>query len=177
MVHRHLKTENILENETRRAVLETVRINPYITFRSLVRVLDSAVGTVDYHINVLAEHGLIRRERFENMTYYAVHDAPKQGLMARFIGRRGRRKIAETLATGPLNHHHISDAAGIPESTTSWHLQRMKIHGLVDLRCQGREIIYSLTPLGLDAYNHMIALDTYEYIPSTEDRSTAKILT
>lgn len=67
---------NLLEQPTRRRIVEHLRLLPGDHFRSIMRTLHLSSGTAKHHLGVLEREGLVRSERMQGkLRYFASSDA------------------------------------------------------------------------------------------------------
>lgn len=129
LLARRLARDRLLDNPTRRAVLERVVAAPGATAGRVARELHVNRRTAGHHLRVLHEYGLVearlhgaRLRYFENGGRFT--DAEKR-LHVTIATDRGRR-VAGALAIHPgLSLNALARAAGVPKSTAKLYRDRI----------------------------------------------------
>jgi predicted transcriptional regulator len=136
-----------LDLESRREIYQVVHHTPGIHFRELLRRLDYAQGTVQYHLRWLTTHNLVEAASDGEFTrYYPAREFTPDDKSTLSALRRqySREVIAHLAADGPLTTTELADRVGKSVSTVSWHLSRLHEVGLVTKRRDGRRVEYAL---------------------------------
>ncbi|MFB6121611.1 MAG: winged helix-turn-helix transcriptional regulator [Halobacteriaceae archaeon] len=139
--------ETDLQLESRRDIYQEVRRAPGTHFRGLLRELDYAKGTVQYHLRWLVARGLVESESDGEYTrYYPAREFEPADKATLSALRRtySREVLAHLAADGPLTTTDLAERLGKSASTVSWHLSRLHDAGLVAKRRDGRSVEYTL---------------------------------
>lgn len=142
-----LRRGTLLEQETRRAIMMTVREHPAASTTEISESVRVAWGTALYHLRRLEQAGLIISER-EGMAR-RHWDAKSPGTSRRKDTRLLRfetpRRIAALLREEPgLNQSDIRQRLGISSGSTSQQLRRLEDEGFV-VATRGRRRCYHPT--------------------------------
>jgi predicted transcriptional regulator len=137
-----------LELESRRVIYQRIADTPGLHFRALLEELEYAQGTLQYHIRLLADEGLIEVSDDGKYTRYypaAEFDEADQAVMNALRREYSRRILAHLLADGPLSTSDLSDRLEKANSTVSWHLSNLADADLVTKERDGRSVVYEVT--------------------------------
>jgi len=136
-----------LDLESRRAIYAAVDETPGIHFRALLDRLDYAKGTLQYHLQTLADEGLVDVSEDGKYTRYypaGEFDEADRAVMNALRRTYSRRVIAHLLADEPLSTTDLADRLDKSPSTVSWHLSQLADAGLVEKERVGQSVEYSL---------------------------------
>jgi predicted transcriptional regulator len=138
--------KKILELETRRKIYQIVKNNSGCHFREIERRSGITYGTLKYHLNFLAKHGLILCRKDENSLRYFPADFRNEDLKLLGILRQTveRKVILFLVSNKSANQKEISDFVGLSPSTTSWHLGKLVKSEILKHEKVGARAYYSL---------------------------------
>lgn len=137
-------------NGTRTAILQAIRLFPGIHFRALQRILGITNGSLQYHLDVLENQGLVKR--FKGYGYTRFYPQECVGINPKAMSVVTHPTV-EKILTLMLQHEEItlkeiSEKLGITVSTALWHLRRLENAGIVAKETNGetygRKHIYKL---------------------------------
>lgn len=134
------------ELESRRAIYRSVRASPGVHFRGLLRELDYAQGTLQYHLRWLVDEGLVEAvDDGEYTRYYPSEFEPEDWAVMNALRREYSRRIVAILAAeGPQTTNGLAERLGKAQSTISWHLSRLHDAGVVTKSRVGQSVEYDL---------------------------------
>jgi len=142
-------TPNI-NNGTRAEILQVIKRFPGIHFRALQRVLGIANGSLQYHLDVLENQGLVKK--FKGYGYTRFYPKEYENINHKVMSVLTHPTV-ENLLTLMLRHEkitlkEISETLGISQSTVLWHLRRLEDAGIIsketDDESQRRKHLYSI---------------------------------
>lgn len=138
--------EGDLELESRRRIYQAIHDNPGIHFRGLVRRLDYAQGTLQYHLKWMLDQGLIEESQDNEYTRYYTKGFELEDKQTMNALRReySRRIIAYLSREGSLTTSELAELVGRSDSTVSWHLSGLHEASIVEKTREGRSVLYSL---------------------------------
>ena len=114
-------------------IFNTIRDNPGIRYRELLRAVGVMNGVLSYHINLLEKEDVITSERYRGMVRYYIKGIDKNE--ARILGmlRIPMVKVIVEfmLDNGPCSLATLSQYLDRSKSTISWHLKRLIDEGIV----------------------------------------------
>ena len=89
-------------------------------------------------------------------TLAAVVDPPDELRSLRLVHKAladvNRLRIVQRLATGEATVSELIEQVGLSQPLVSWHIARLRIAGLVETRCAGRETVSRLLPEAFEAF-------------------------
>ncbi len=114
-------------------IINTIRDNPGIRYRELLRAIGVMNGVLSYHINLLERENLIVSQRYKGMVRYYPKGIDNDE--ARILGmlRIPMVKVIVEfmLDNGPCSLATLSQYLDRSKSTISWHLKRLIDEGIV----------------------------------------------
>lgn len=134
---------NLLEQPTRRRIVDHLNLLPGDHFRSIGRSLHLSLGTTRHHLTVLAKQGLVRSERMgSKLRYFVVtkgspppmNETFKQYWKYRDLRVRVWSAVVRAREARPST---VAASLGVSRQLVSYHLRRLTELGLVT-RSHGR---------------------------------------
>ncbi len=138
----------LLRQPTRGAIYDAIRLAPGSHVRALSRTLDLALGTVEHHVRQLEKHALVfAHQNGRRRTLYASEDVDtRDAAILHAMAKPLWADILRALRDNPeVGVATVARELGIPASSLSHHLGRLRQQGLVEQHKVGRESIYLLT--------------------------------
>ena len=107
--------------------------SPGLHFREIQRRTLIATGALQYHIEYLKKKSLIREEKEGKFSrFYALSSQVKNSKLMNLLRQDSVRKIVLFLMDRrKANLHSVSDGVSLGLSTTSFHLQKLVLSGVV----------------------------------------------
>ncbi len=141
-----LTRSELLENDTRRAIYETIEQEPGINLRGIAEEVDVAWGTLLHHLKKLEDAHFVKSERygkyrrfFKNGSTYSKEDQERIAALS----TPSTARVAEYILENPGAHQsEIGDEIGVTASTILFHVKRLKEVGLVEEEREGRYVHY-----------------------------------
>jgi len=137
-------------NGTRTAILQAIKLFPGIHFRALQRMLGIANGSLQYHLDVLEDQGLVRRFKGYGYTrFYPLECRDINPKAMSVVTHPTVERILDILLQRKeITLKEVSEMLGISTSTALWHLRRLENAGVVTKdkngKTQGRKHVYKL---------------------------------
>lgn len=160
-----------LDLESRRRIFAAVERTPGVHFRDLLADLEYAQGTLQYHLQTLAEEGLVEVSDDGKYTRYypaSEFEAADRTVMNALRRTYSRRIIAHLLADGPLSTSDLAERIDKSDSTVSWHLSKLAEAGLVEKERDGRSVQYAL--VDPDRARHLYTIHRQSFTDALVDR-------
>lgn len=138
--------EEILENENRRKIYESIESSPGIHLRELQRNLDMPLTTLEYHLSYMVRKKIIYSE---SDTYYKryyarpIEEEDKKVLSA-LRQKRLREIVLLIISHGKAKYQFMADYLKIPHSTLSFYLKYLVDNGILLKEKIGYETIYTV---------------------------------
>jgi len=139
----------LLDNDVRAEIYRIVCASPGIGAREVHRQSGRSWGTVVYHLRQLEKHSLIKSKRFGRLRNFYENHGKWGGQEAMLAVLKGRKtiQIARAIAANPgLHQELLVNATGLPQSTVSYRVKRLREAGLVEERREARFSSYFPTP-------------------------------
>jgi len=140
--------EKALQLTARRTVYDAIKSNPGLHFRELQRRTGMAVGSLQYHLDVLQRVHLVkatRKGKFLRFFPVIGEQTDEEKKTLSLLRNESVRKIVLLLLSKPhANNRQIAAFLELSPSTVSFHLQKLEESALVEKKKKGRKIFYSL---------------------------------
>jgi predicted transcriptional regulator len=144
-----------LQLDVRKRIYDTIEASPGLHFREIQRRTGLAVGSLQYHLDYLQKHHILRTQtegkfvRYYSVRGQSVETHPQtqigQQTMA-FLRHASTRKIILFLLTEKrANNERIAEEILLSPSTTSWHLDKLVEAGVLQRAREGRKTFFTLT--------------------------------
>ncbi|MBM3282605.1 MAG: winged helix-turn-helix transcriptional regulator [Candidatus Diapherotrites archaeon] len=143
-----------LQLDVRKRIYTEVEQSPGLHFREIQRRTNLAVGSLQYHLDYLQKHHIIRTQNEGKFVrYYSVRgpqvgDAynPNMGqnIMASLRHESTRKIILFLLNENRANNERIAEEINLSPSTTSWHLDKLVESGVLKKERAGRKSFFTL---------------------------------
>jgi predicted transcriptional regulator len=141
--------------DVRKRIYETIESSPGLHFREVQRRTSLAVGSLQYHLDYLQKHHIVRTQIEGKFVRYYTVRGPQMGeegqnefgqkTMA-FLRHASTRKIILFLLTQKrANNEAIAEEIKLSPSTTSWHLDKLVEAGILVRQREGRKTFFTLT--------------------------------
>lgn len=131
-----------LQLENRKRIYECVRGNPGLHFREIQRRVNMPIGVLDYHLNYLAQKGLVTVTKQEGFSRYypgGQIGADKMRLLACLRQEIPRGIVLFLLRNPGATHGQLLENFVISGGTLSYHIKKLVSKGAVKLEKKGRE--------------------------------------
>ena len=140
------KNKKILELKNRREVYELVKKYSGCHFRELERKSKLSTGVLNYHLDFLAKHDLIKQEKDgNNIRYFLTNIHFENRKLLSILRQESIRKIILFILTNNNCHHEdIVRFVNLSPSTVSWHLKKLLRNDIVIQVKEGRKTTYKL---------------------------------
>jgi predicted transcriptional regulator len=138
--------EEVLANENRKKIYDTVKKHPGLHLRELNRRLDIPLSTLSYHLDFMVKYDLLERENDGHYTRYYVKGIKEdeKELLKIFRHKTLRKIILKILSEEKMKHQEILEFLEIPASTLSFYMNKLLEVDAVKLHKIGRENIYEI---------------------------------
>ena len=131
-----------LELGNRKLIFEAVRQNPGVHFRELQRLITMPIGVLSYHLDYLADRGLLTVDKQESFTRYfpgGQLSRDKQQMLAALRQEIPRGIILFLLMNPGATHGEVLRSFTISGGTLSYHIKKLVSRGLIRVDKVGRE--------------------------------------
>ena len=140
--------DRALALETRRKLFDEIRAFPGIHFRELRRRTGLAIGSLQYHLDVLCKARLVRAEKKGKfMRYFPLIGEPSKEVRdtLSLLHEKNVRKIVLFLANKKrATNKQLAKFLQLSPSTVSFHMQKLIASGIVTKQRRGKKTYFSL---------------------------------
>ncbi|QQR92466.1 MAG: winged helix-turn-helix transcriptional regulator [Candidatus Iainarchaeum archaeon] len=138
----------VLSLDVRKKIYTVIEESPGLHFREIQRRCEIAVGSLQYHLDYLQKHHIIRTQsEGKFVRYYAVRGPSmhhNQNIMAFLRHVSTRKIILFLLQKRRANNETIARHIQLSPSTTSWHLDKLVEANVLMRKREGRMSFFSL---------------------------------
>lgn len=151
----------ILKLNSRKKIYHLVKKFAGCHFRDLERKGKFPASSLKYHLDYLVKRGLILEEKNgRNIHYFPREFYHGDKILLSMLRQESIRNILIFLLTNEnCNHEEIVRFVSLSPSTVSWHINRLKLKGIVTSVKIGRTTRYKLS---IDKNKIMYLLVTYQ---------------
>ncbi|MBN2150631.1 MAG: hypothetical protein JW839_04195 [Candidatus Lokiarchaeota archaeon] len=130
---RHVTAENVMENETRVAIVQAIRGSPGITFSEIVRVVVRSPRTILEHLGVLQRFHVVRaREIRHNTAFFDATAGEGRDLIDYFSSHAAFKATTIAIKDNPrISFIALQKLVGEPRSTLIRKVRILEQHGVV----------------------------------------------
>lgn len=148
MLYRRISRDELLENDTRRAIYDLVVEEPGMTAAEASERLDVHYRTARHHLGKLAEFGRVVGKRIQGrIRYFENHERYgriQKKVISCLESETKREVLLEIARSGAIRSGEVADRVDVAPSTASHHLGDLQEEELVSGRRQGRSVLYRL---------------------------------
>lgn len=138
----------ILSLEVRKKIYDVIASSPGLHFREIQRRCVIAVGSLQYHLDYMQKHHVIRSQAEGKFVRYYTVRGPQmhhnQNIMAFLRHASTRKIILFLLQQKRANNETIAAHIQLSPSTTSWHLDKLVEANVLTRQREGRMSFFSL---------------------------------
>jgi len=157
---RFVNSENVLQNDARRAIFDYIKANPGCHLRETAGALNLSTTNVLWHLRKLEESNLVHGKKLEGYkVFYPVEggiEAKRMGLALAVLRNDNAIQVLAVIARSPSVHQReIARILGVNHGTVRWHLKKLGLVQLVLEVRKGAVSQYYISALGLQALNRV----------------------
>jgi DNA-binding transcriptional ArsR family regulator len=140
---RHVTAENLMENDTRVAVVEAVRDNPGITFSGLLRIVRRSPRTMLEQLGVLQRFGIVRaREIRHNTAFFDGAASEERDVLDYFSSHDKFQALLQAIKDAPgITFIALQRRLVEPRSTLMRKVKILEQHGVVKLAREAGQFV------------------------------------
>ncbi len=140
------KERKILELDVRKKIYDIIKKFAGCHFREIERISKLSTGTVKYHLDYLANRGLIDLIKEGNNSRYfpRYFNSENKRLMSLLRQKSIRKILLFMLIHNNCNHEQVVKYVKLSPSTVSWHLKKLKESNVVGFIRTGRKTYYNI---------------------------------
>ena len=141
--HPHLKLVKIFENEPRKKIIRCILNDPGIHHNELLRLCNLNKGQLQWHLNVLLDYNIIRKEKIGQYSLYfpVVNVIEKIETMMNGIAKSEMTTIIlELIKNHPgITSSDISSEVKIARNSVQYHIDKLVKKNLIAFKKSGRK--------------------------------------
>ena len=138
----YLTLADIFQNENRLNILTEILNNPGIHHNELLRNCDLKKGQLQWHIDTLLKHSIIKKEKFGQYTIYFPITSPKEAIEAfknQFVKSKTTLETLNTIKKHPgINSAEISRILNLSRNSIKYHIDKLLEKHLIRYEKKGR---------------------------------------
>jgi predicted transcriptional regulator len=142
--HHILSYDDIFENENRKKIISKILQEPGIHNNELLRQCDLQKGQLQWHLYVLMQYGIIKKEKVGQFSvYFPIKMAKNPNQYSRLLIGKSKTslKVLDLIEKNPgINSSIIALQLFLNRSTVKYHIDKLKKEKLINLKHKGRKI-------------------------------------
>lgn len=159
--YRKITTASVLNDPTRSRIYNAITANPGIFFNELARQTGVARSTLRYHLALLKMTGKIAVSKTGSDVRYFENSGKFSGAEQKILATLHNDKerfICEYLLRNPATTRgDLEKVLGISGAAVTWHTNRLRDAGVLDVTRKGRTVQYTITPDALPALGRYLS--------------------
>lgn len=141
--------EEVLTLPVRNQIYNLVKSSPGLHFRELKRQTDLAIGSLQYHLDILEKFNFIKTKRkgkFVRYFPFAFEENVEEERLLALLRDNNIKKICLVLLTKRrVTNKRLAKLLELSPSTVSFHLKKLQEAELIRKKQMGRKTIFELT--------------------------------
>jgi len=142
----YLTLTDIFENENRVKILTQILNNPGIHHNELLRNCDLQKGQLQWHLDTLLKHKIIKKEKYGQYTIYFPISSSKDEIFKNQIAKsKTTSAILNLIKENPgINSSEIARILNLSRNTIKYHIDKLTTDDFIQLVRSGRK--YEIYP-------------------------------
>lgn len=140
----HLSLADIFENESRLKILTQILSNPGIHHNELQRTCDLQKGQLQWHLETLLKHNIIKKEKHGQYSIYFPITSSSEAIKAyktQITKSKTTSIVLDTIKDNPgINSAEISRRLNLSRNSIKYHIDKLSKEKRVSLIKKGRTI-------------------------------------
>jgi DNA-binding transcriptional ArsR family regulator len=138
----YLSLADIFQNENRLSILTQILNNPGIHHNDLLRNCSLNKGQLQWHLDTLLKHNIIKKERYGQYTIYFPITTTTEAIEAfknQFSKSKTTLEVLKTIEKHPgINSAEVSRALNLSRTSIKYHIDKLLEQHYVRLEKKGR---------------------------------------
>ncbi|MFW9773186.1 MAG: winged helix-turn-helix transcriptional regulator [Candidatus Thorarchaeota archaeon] len=155
----YLTFDDVFKNEKRKKIIERILTEPGIHNNELLRQCNLQKGQLQWHLEVLLEYGIIKKEKLgQYITFFPTFtDKTHEKSLRRLIAKsKTTLEILDLIENNPgINSFSIAKKLNITRSSVKYHIDKLSRKNIISLFRQGREIKLFINQEEIPALNSL----------------------
>lgn len=144
-----LDFDDVVENETRSAIIDLIVGEPGIHFNEIKNRLDLTPGVLTWHVGILEEYGILQKKRAGQYLLFfpALSENPIDAASVRLVKSETTLAVLKHIRDHPgTSQQAIARALAKAPKTISYHLDKLRDRGMIRVEKTGRAKAITLEP-------------------------------
>ena len=140
-----LSMEQVLENETRGRIIETILETPGIHFNEILRRVSISAGTLAWHLDILETFKIIKKERVgQYLVYFSYLDAnPLENMDFKLQKSQSTLEILRLIRENPgIYQNLLAKKLKLNHKTVKYHISKLLDINLIYFKQEGRKRLF-----------------------------------
>ena len=136
-----LTLDEVLENENRNKIIDSILKEPGIHFNELLRKTELAAGNLVWHLDILETYKVIGKKRISNFIVYFPYyqKNPISNINLKLSKSRLTLEVLEMIENEPgIWANLITKRIKVDHKTIHYHVKKLLELGLIDIKKEGR---------------------------------------
>jgi len=142
--HHILSYDDIFENENRKKIITKILQEPGIHNNELLRQCDLQKGQLQWHLYVLMQYGIIKKENIGQFSvFFPIKMTKDPNQYSRLLIGKSKTslKVLDLIEKNPgINSSTIALQLFLNRSTVKYHIDKLKKKNLINFKHKGRKI-------------------------------------
>ncbi|MBN1216911.1 MAG: winged helix-turn-helix transcriptional regulator [Candidatus Lokiarchaeota archaeon] len=141
--HPNLDFEDIFENYNRRKIIKLILAEPGIHYNDLLRKCDLYPGQLQWHLNVLLEFCIIKKDKISNFTIFLpnIQDLSIDDYGSKLVKSKTSLDILDLIEKNPgIISSTLAENLDLKKNTISYHINKLKKKKIIRSVKRGREL-------------------------------------
>lgn len=142
-----LTMEEVLENETRLAIMNEIIDEPGIHYSKLLEKIDTSPSNLAWHLDILETYKIIHKQRIGNyLIFYPYLDKnPFKDVDPTLVKSKTTMEIFKLIGENPDIHiNKLAKRLDLHRKTVKYHIEKLQAAELIILKKEGRKNTYSI---------------------------------
>lgn len=141
--HPNLKLKEIFDNEHRKKIIRTILNDPGIHHNAILRTCNLKKGQLQWHLNVLLDYNIIRKEKLGQYTIYfpllkVIENM--ENMIKGLTKSEMTTQILQLIEEYPgIISSEISNKIGIARNSVKYHIDKLIRNNLISFKRSGRK--------------------------------------
>lgn len=134
------------ENETRARIRDIIAKRPGINLAAIARAVGAPESTARHHLRKLVGSGGVMKEKLDGFTVFKLRTDRAEVALSTVLRSAGSQNLVRALLIEPgASGRRLSALSKLNPATVTYHVARLRRHGLVEAVRAGKELRVTLT--------------------------------
>ena len=141
--HPKLNFDDIFKNKNREKIIKLILSEPGIHHNDLRRRCDLYPNQINWHLNILLEYGIIKKDKINNYTifYPNIQEVSSKIITKKLIKSKTTLDILNLIEEQPgIKPSSLGKDLDLKKTTISYHINKLKRKNIIKTIREGREL-------------------------------------